>query len=773
MEIAGVWRITDQRIDVEGTGEWPRLVALRDLEDGSTLLVKKISRLRPNAWRLLTPPLRPDHNYELLVHNQAFFVDYSEAYWDQFTFRGWLGVKRTGKTTMFRLFAPRAKRVILCLFERPYHETTPSLFYQGEIQIEMKRRSRGVWEAMVDRDCVGYYYGYRVFGPKGPGELFHPEYIIADPYAQAVASLIAYPQRHLGLIIEDTYPWKSPEIRLPSPHEWIIYECHLRDMTMLSEGCHRRGTYEGFVEKEQKGGLQHLMELGVNAVEFLPLQEFCEIEPPFGVRDTSPFFNDFNPYSRNHWGYMTTSFFAPESYYATGSLQPNTWNGVDGHQVRGMKALVDHLHQAGIAVIMDVVYNHVSLYDINALRLIDRRYYFWMRHNHDESRTGCGNDFRSDRFMARRLIVDSLIHWVKTYHIDGFRFDLGTVIDWETYRELSRRLRRLKPSIFLTVEPWHGGRGGDRDGGDYCLLPGKNLFASMDISAWNDRFRNLIRGGTSATENPQYGLIFGKISPEEVWHAIQGYPEIFFHPWLSVNYIESHDNHTFSDFLRLGNQDMKHDTEVKPENLLHASRLSEKQLAQAKLAALVLFLSPGVVMIHEGQEMGRMRIVHPPDGSFSLLGQVQWHKSHNHEWVWQHHHWPHHKSRPWTIDGDGYEKDNPTNWIPWDLKEINRPLYEFYRALIAFRKQHRWIGQCRVPHLRRIDPLQGSGIGWEMTYRHQSLQVLINFSNAVVVFPASPKNVVVFSTHPDDPISSGNTRELLPLRGVVLQKRPT
>ncbi|MCX7883094.1 MAG: alpha-amylase family glycosyl hydrolase [Brevinematales bacterium] len=768
MEIYGVWRITDTSVDVEGHGEWPRLVALRDIEDGSTLLITHIKRIRPNAWRLFTPFLRPDHNYELVLHNRGFFVEFSEAYWGRFHFKGWLGVKQKKHSTVFRLFAPRAQRVILSLFEHPYHETEPSLLYQGEIQIEMKRKTAGVWEGRVEKECTGYYYGYRVFGPKGPGELFHPEYILADPYAPALVSFVGYPQRHLGIILKDSYQWKTPHLRLPKSHEWIIYECHLRDMTMLSEGCQQRGTYRGFVEPNQKGGIAHLKELGVRAVEFLPLQEFCEIEPPFGVKGHTPFYNDFNPYSRNHWGYMTTGFFAPESYYGTGSLHPNTWNGLQGHHVRDMKAMVDALHEAGIAVIMDVVYNHVSLYDINALRFIDRRYYFWTSHGQDDSRTGCGNDFRSDRPMARRLIVDSLIHWVKEYHIDGFRFDLGTVIDWKTYRLLSSRLRRMKKGIFLTAEPWHGGRGHDRDGGEYCLLPGKNGFAALGISAWNDRFRNLIRGGTHAVEHPTYGLVFGKVSPEEVWHAIQGYPEIFSRPELSVNYIESHDNHTFTDFLRLGNGDIKPDTEYKPEELLAASLLTPKQLDQAKLAALVLFLSPGVIMIHEGQEFGRMRIVHPPDGSFSLLGNVHWHKNAHGEWVTHHHHWPKHKAKPYTVDGDGYEKDNPTNWINWQLKEVNRPLYDFYRSLIEFRRQHSWIGKLRAPNLFRIDPVEGGGFGWGMKYQKTTLFTLINFSSETTSFAFEKTLRVLFATHPEEMSGEEKKISLAPLRGVVV-----
>ncbi|URA10809.1 alpha-amylase family glycosyl hydrolase [Thermospira aquatica] len=771
MEIFGVWRIDSHTIDVNAHEEWPVLVALRDVENGETFLITRKKRLRKDTWRLFTPFLRDDHNYELIVHNRVFPLGFSEAYWNRFRFRGWLGVRRTSHTTIFRLFAPRAQKVILSLFEKPYQNLEPALYYEGEIQLEMRRIGHGVWEISVPRDCKGYYYGYRVFGPKGPGELFRPDIIIADPYAHAVASFVVYPQRHLAFIVDDNYKWKNPRIQLPKNHEWLIYECHLRDMTMLSS-CEKKGTYDGFVERNQEGGIAHLKELGVNAVEFLPLQEFAEIEPYYLDHSTAPFYNDFNPYSRNHWGYMTTSFFSPENYYARGDLHQGAWNGSDGYQVYAMKNMVDKLHGEGIAVIMDVVYNHVSLYDANALRLIDRHYYFWTTSmGHDEARTGCGNDFRSDRFMSRRLVIDSLIHWVKEYNIDGFRFDLATVIDWETYRQLARKLRRLKPDIFLTVEPWHGGRGGKRDGGDYCLHPGQNHFSRMGITAWNDRFRNLIRGGTHAHPYPSYGLVFGKISTDEIWQALQCYPGIFLEPYHSVNYIESHDNHTFTDFLRIGSGDIRPDQEIKPEEILDKAVLTPRQLDQAKLAALVLFLSPGVVMIHEGQEFGRMRLVHPPDGSFSLLGHVHWHKNMTGEWVNHHQRWPKHKAHPWTIDGDGYEKDNPTNWVDWRLKEINRPLYDFYRSLIAFRKAHSWIGKIRPPHLTKKLPEAGEGFGWEMSHKKESLVVLINFSSAKTVFHLSPSWELVFSTHLEETYREGQKIVLPSTRGIVLKKK--
>ncbi len=209
---------------------------------------------------------------------------------------------------------------------------------------------------------------------------------------------------------------------------------HVRDMTTHpTSTAKQKGSYLGLVEPNQNGGIEHIKSMGVNAVQLLPTQEFANVEVPY-KDETTPVYNDWNPYSRNHWGYMTTFFFAPESYYASdGTDTPNAWNGTDGRAVNEFKDMIKSFHNEDIAVIMDVVYNHVSNYDWHPLKYIDRESYFRLDENGNYiSHSGCGNDTQSENPKMRQLILESLKYWMTAYHIDGFRFDIGNLIDAKT-----------------------------------------------------------------------------------------------------------------------------------------------------------------------------------------------------------------------------------------------------------------------------------------------------------------------------------------------------
>ena len=393
-----------------------------------------------------------------------------------------LGCTVGGRQTTFRLFAPRATSVTLALYERFDAEL-------GE-NLPMTPGRDGTWEAVVKADLTGRWYGYRIDGPRGPGEMFDPSVVVADPYSKAVTTVNHWRLPAKTLILDADYDWggdRSP-LRARNAEDLVIYECHVRDVTAHpSSGARRPGTYTGFTEKGIAGGLGHILSLGVNAVELLPVMKFGTIEIPYrdeAARSDSGRMNEWNPYARNHWGYMTSFFFAPESYYGTdGSIAPGAVNGVDGRAVRELKDLVKALHTEGIAVILDVVYNHTSHYDFNPFKYIDKQYYYRCDAggNFLEA-SGCGNDFHTERPMARRVILDSVRYWLEEYHVDGFRFDLAAMIDEETCRQITRVVRKSKPGAVLIAEPWGGGR----------HHPG--WFADLGWWSWNDRFRDGIRG---------------------------------------------------------------------------------------------------------------------------------------------------------------------------------------------------------------------------------------------------------------------------------------
>lgn len=611
-----------------------------------------------------------------------------------------LGCIAADSQSTFRLFAPRAMRVTLVLFDRFDQET-------GE-EFAMTRDSNGVWEYTIKKSLFGKYYGYRILGPIGNGEMFNPKTVIADPYSKAVATKNNYHHPAKTLILKTDFDWGGDTFVVPGNHDdLIIYEAHLRDLTAHpSSGVSSKGTYIGMTEKGKTGGLSYLKTLGVNAIEFLPLQEFGNIELPYrdktAVNDSGEV-NTWNPYERNHWGYMTSYFFAPESYYATdGSMERDKYDGSDGRAVKEFKTLVKTLHREGIAVIMDVVYNHVSQYDYNPFKYIDKFYYFHTDSMGDFVKaSGCGNDFYTERPMARRLIVESVKYWMQEYHVDGFRFDLATMIDWTTCKKIVEEARKINPNVILIAEPWGGGK--------YDLKG----FSDIGWASWNDQIRNGVKG-----QNPRDGLgfIFGKFQGSNTKKSLMSYVTGSLRedggPYLkkehSINYLESHDDNTLGDFIRLGTGEVKDTQRI--TDTYHNARLSSRQLALNKLAALFLFTSQGPVMMGEGQEFARSKVIAPTSAPDPNVGR---------------------------LDHNSYDKDNETNYLNYLHRPLNQDLFDYYKGLIA---------------LRRSTPCFGSAPKKAIEFLPSDDKLLISFTIDEKLVPGSGgrgKFLVIMNGNPD------------------------
>jgi pullulanase/glycogen debranching enzyme len=551
--------------------------------------------------------------------------------------------------TTFRLYAPRATCVTLVLYDRV--DAT-----RGE-PIAMTIGADGVWEHRSAGRLIGKCYGYQVAGSAGPDSMFDPAVVVADPYARAVATRNHYRQQARSLILDPSYDWEGDAHVAPKDHATlVIYEAHLRDLTAdPSSRVKKRGTYAGLCEAGKAGGLSHLVSLGVNAVEFLPLQKSGVFEIPYRddrTVDDNGEHNTWNPYERNHWGYMTSSFFAPESRYASdGSDEPGALSGAKGRAVTEFKDLVKALHRTGIAVIMDVVYNHASQYDYNPLKYADKAAYFRLDGNgRFLNRSGCGNDLRTEHPMTRRLILDSVRHWMTEYHVDGFRFDLAAMIDPETRRRIIEEARALYPGVIIIAEPWGGG----------AYEPG--AFSDLGWSSWNDRFRNAIKGEHPARDR---GFLFGRYRAGEsratVEASLAGSLRAdggeFRASDQSVNYLESHDGYTLGDFIRIATGAAREGERIADRRA--NARLSERQLSLHRLAAMALLTSRGPVMLHEGQEFGRSKVIDAcgvPD------------------------------ERDGMLDDNSYNKDNRTNHLDYGECALNRPLVDYYRGLIAIRR---------------------------------------------------------------------------------------
>ncbi len=432
-------------------------------------------------------------------------------------------------TTTFALNAPRATSVKLALFDSAEAKT-------GR-KFEMKKNSAGIWYLAFNQNLVSKFYGFYVNGPEGKGERFNSERLLSDPYAYANDG--SYGK---SIVVDTNFKWSAANYKTPPMKDLIIYEMHIKSYTSHSSSgvsADKRGKYLGLLEGASSDKiLGNLKELGVNAVELLPVHEFDNKAAPSGV---------------NYWGYMTTHFMAPESSYATNST---------GRQVNELKKLIDGLHKNGIAVILDVVYNHTAEGNEQGptfnFKGIDNHQYYRLCNNPEFywNGTGCGNEFRSESPLGRRYILDTLMYWASEYKIDGFRFDLATILDKDTMMAINNT---LPENVVLIAEPWAA----DWNRNQWS----KGDFRNTRWAKWNDDFKNNIRNFASgrANRDNMMTLICGTC----YWWAGK--------PTESVNFVECHDNATMMDHCG-GNQKI------------------------AMLAGLITLTSQGVPMLHEGQE---------------------------------------------------------------------------------------------------------------------------------------------------------------------------
>ena len=499
--------------------------------------------------------------------------------------------------TTFRLFAPTAAQVSLVLYAAAAESARLGVH-------PLRKVGKGIFEARLEGDLNGQYYRYKLEGPGFPAGLE-----VLDPYCvNAAAGGFA---RVTDLAATDPPGWaqyrQGPA--LASPVDMVVYEMHVRDFTIAeNSGVAHKGKYLGFAEAGAHlpgdpgiaTGLDHLQELGVTHVQLLPVQSFS--------KDAGE--------AIYNWGYMTVAFNSPEAWYAQAAD--------DDAKIREFKQLVAALHQRGIGVIMDVVYNHTD-HSAPFSRIAPQYYYRFFSKGNYSNGSGVGNDLRTESPMARKYIIDTLKYWVSEYGVDGFRFDLMALIDSETLREAERELRALKPSIVLYGEPWSSGfspmKGQPTD---------KAALRHLRIGAFNDHFRNALGGSPNGAEagflqngSQRDALALGIEGSCRDWAAS---------PAQSVNYMTCHDNLVLSDKLRWFNPSASEDD-------IHAAM---------KLGYLLLFTAQGVPLLHGGEEFARSKCGH----------------------------------------GNSYNAGDEINRVDWSLKAENHGLFAYTRDLIRLRRAH-------------------------------------------------------------------------------------
>ncbi len=538
----------------------------------------------------------------------------------------------------FKLYAPRSYSVDLILFDN-FDDINGK-------PIPMYRVSNGDWELFVSGIGLGTIYGYKLKGPNNVDSV-----IVADPYSKAAITQNSWRHVAKSLVIDNNFAWEGDKWLNLDYNDLIIYETHVRDMTRHpSSEVMFPGTYMGFIEKDQKGGIEYLKKLGINAVQLLPVWEYANIEIPF-KKEVDGMFNNWNPYERNHWGYMPTFFFAPESYYATDGVgELGEWNGRSGKAVTELKQLVKELHKNKIAVILDVVINHVSNYDLHPLKYIDKKVYFKLDKNGNFLSQCCGNLLNTDNKKTRQLILESLKYWMTNYHIDGFRFDQAHLLSAETAKLIYQELKKINPNVIIYGEAWDN----------------RNAeFSQMNWGSFNDRFRDVLRGDLHNYENK--GFLFGRYRKGEsknnlkliINGSTQSAGGLYSKHYHSINFLEVHDNYSFNDYLRMSSG------ENNPEDIIvdkfeHIS-LSEKLNKMNRVGALLLFTSRGIPLIHQGQEWGSSKII------FNEINT-----DHNNG----------------KMDPNPYNKDNKTNWIDWNELTYNGDIVDVYEKLIDIRKSY-------------------------------------------------------------------------------------
>jgi isoamylase len=585
-----------------------------------------------------------------------------------------LGATWDGEGVNFALFSENATAVELCLFDGANDGSERH-------KIWVRERTDQVWHCYLPDVRPGQFYGYRVHGPYNPsaGHRFNPAKLLIDPYAKALTGVIKWsdalfaykvggPNEDLeptsdndasrvpkSVVIDSAFTWEDDKpLNIPW-NRTIIYECHLKGMTIRNPAVPERlrGTYLGLCSEPM---LEYFGELGITAVELLPVHQFV-VDRHLAERGLT-----------NYWGYNSIGYFAPDVRYAAQGL---------GNQVYEFKSMVKTLHAAGLEVILDVVYNHTGegnhLGPTLAFKGIDNTSYYRLQPDNPRfytDFTGTGNSLNMQHPRTIQLIMDSLRYWVTEMHVDGFRFDLAPVLARELY-EVDRLsaffdIIHQDPTLSmvkLIAEPWDVGPGGYQVGN----FP-------VRWAEWNGKFRDCVRHFWRGDR----GLV------GEMASRLAGSADIY--SWsdrgayASINFVTAHDGYTLHDLVSYerkhneangeNNRDGHNDNisrnwgvegETDDEEILNYRYRSMKNL----LATTVF--SQGVPMLSHGDEVARTQ------------------KGNN----------------------NAYAQDNEITWLNWDLDWRRRELLDFTRRVLAIRQAH---PALRRRHFFRGEMVDDSGL---------------------------------------------------------------
>lgn len=591
-----------------------------------------------------------------------------------------LGATWDGKGVNFALFSEHATGVDLCLFDSPDNEKETE-------RIPITEFSDHVWHIYLPEVLPGQQYGYRVHGPYDPqqGHRFNPNKVLLDPYAKGIGRDVKWDDAVFGyrvgdpegdlsfddrdsaayaplaIVIDPAFTWGNDRPPRTPWHKTIVYELHVKGFTQLHPALPERlrGTYAGLASETV---IKHLTDLGVTAVELEPVHYFL---------------NDRHLLERgltNYWGYNTLGYFAPARRYAAKHIQQDA--------VQQFKMMVAGLHQAGIEVILDVVYNHTAegnqLGPTLSMRGIDNTAYYKLA---DADRrcyrdyTGTGNSLNVRHPRSLQLIMDSLRYWVTDMHVDGFRFDLASTLARELY-EVDRlgaffdiiHQDPILCQVKLIAEPWDVGEGGYQVGNFPVLW-----------SEWNGIYRDNIRRFWKGDE----GLL------SEFATRLSGSSDLYKgdgrKPYASINFVTCHDGFTLQDLVSYNdkrneangehNQDGANDNNswnCGAEGPTDDPTIKALRAQQKRNFMATLLLSAGVPMILAGDELG-----HTQHGT-----------------------------------NNAYCQDNDTTWVNWNISDEQRAFLRFVQSIITIRRTHPVFQRRKFFQGRKIDGADVPDISW-------------------------------------------------------------
>jgi isoamylase len=569
-----------------------------------------------------------------------------------------LGATWTGLGVNFALFSANATKVELCLFDE-----------QGEREIErieLPEFTDEVWHAFLPDARPGTIYGYRVHGPYEPtsGHRFNANKLLVDPYAKAIVGQLTWDPALFGYgtesgddltfddrdsaafmprcrVIDPAFTWGDDRPPRTAWERTVIYEAHVRGYTKLHPGVRKelRGTFRGLGEPEV---LEQLRRLGVSAVELLPIHTFVNDDYLLKKGLT------------NYWGYNTISFFSPSRHYSY----------VQDFAFSEFKEMVARFHDAGIEVILDVVYNHTAegnqLGPTLSFKGIDNASYYRLapERRYYINDTGTGNTLNLSHQRVLQMVTDSLRYWVQEMHVDGFRFDLGTILAREPYGFDegggfldSCRQDPVLSSVKLIAEPWDCGPGGYQVG---RFPPG--------WAEWNDRYRDTVRGYWKGNT--------GTLS--EFAARVTGSTDLFNRrgrkPWASVNFLAAHDGFTLNDLVSYNDKHNEPNGEDNRDG--HSDNRSWNHGVEGPTD------DPQVTELRERQKRNMLATLLLSQGTPMLLGGDEF-------------------GRTQQGNNNAYCQDNEISWVDWDHDERAQALTRFVRRLTALRSRYPILRQNR------------------------------------------------------------------------------